>query len=88
MPLLAAVTCSSVLCFVPELSLYSPSVQQIDQRQGMEQHYSVPFEHKIDAGKIEITGTTMPRYLTELEQRALDRALFRSVQVVDKGRVL
>jgi hypothetical protein len=54
----------------------------------MEQHYSVPFEHKIDAGKIEITGTTMPRYLTELEQRALDRALFRSVQVVDKGRVL
>lgn len=77
-------TCASAICFAPELDLYSLSgTERAEIRQAAPPKAS----HFINVQYIVISSRGMPtRYLTEREQSALDRALYKSIRIVGRGR--
>ncbi len=84
--MLIVATCASVFCFAPELRLYTPSAAP--QAVGAQVQWPNPVAsgNTINVPDIVISGQKPLRYLTESEQRSLDRALFRSVKIVNLGR--
>lgn len=82
--MLLEMTCASVLCFVPELNLYKPSVKE--KRIEAQWPAAIVPDHFVNIPDIIVSTGTPLRYLTESEQKALDRALYKSVRIVHKGR--
>lgn len=84
--MLLEITCASAICFAPELKLYSPSRQEINTE--VQRAASPTVNRFVNVQDIVVSSGGLPlRYLTEPEQRALDRALYKSIRIVDKGRL-
>ncbi len=86
--MLIMATCASVLCFAPELSLYTPSANQQPRKLQMQWPTSVASGHTVNIPDIVVSVQKPLRYLAESEQRLLDRALLRSIKIVHQGLLL
>lgn len=79
-------TCAAAISFVPELDLFRPSRQETI----LEKRRPAPAvaSNFVSVQDIVVSSGGMPlRHLTEPEQRALDRALYKSVRIIDTGRL-
>lgn len=77
-------TCASLICFAPELNLYKLSGSE----HRVEAHWpsSIEPNRLVNIQDIVISSGLPLRYLTESEQAAVNRALYRSVKIIHKGR--